>query len=122
MINGAVDDLGQATIPLEIGYRGGGSHSLEVVVDTGFSGHLTLHPELIVQLGLRPMRSLDVALAGNLQRTVNTYRGQALWHGKPKTVRILEASGAPLLGMRLLSGSQLTVQAVEGGQVLIEEL
>ncbi|MDE2844635.1 MAG: clan AA aspartic protease [Chloroflexota bacterium] len=122
MIRGAVDNFGQASVPLEIRYGDGEFHSLRVVVDTGFHGHLTLYPEIIGQLGLRPMRSLDVALAGNLRRTVNTYRGQVLWHGQLKTIRILEASGAPLLGMRLLSGSQLTIQAMEGGQVLIEEL
>ncbi|MDE2778399.1 MAG: clan AA aspartic protease [Chloroflexota bacterium] len=122
MINGTVDNLGQARVPLEIRYGDGEFHSLRVVVDTGFNGHLTLYPELILQLGLRPMRSLDVSLAGNLQRTVNTFRGQVLWHGQLKTIRILEASGAPLLGMRLLSGSQLTIQAKQDGQVLIEEL
>lgn len=57
MINGAVDDLGQASVPLEIRFSDGRFYSLEVVVDTGFNGHLTLYPELIEQLGLRPMRS-----------------------------------------------------------------
>ena len=93
-----------------------------MVVDTGFSGHLTLNTVLIELLGLRPMQTVGVTLAGNLRRTLNTFRGLVLWHDQLRTVRVLEASGTPLLGMRLLTGSQLTVQVRDGGNVLIEEL
>ena len=122
MITGRIDDRGQAKVPLEIRARSGRFHSLEAIVDTGFSGYLTLDPEAVEQLDLRPMRTIDVSLAGNLRRTLNTFRGQVVWHHHLRTVRILEANGIPLVGMRLLAGSLLTVQVREGGQVLIEEM
>ena len=122
MIRGNVNAGRQATIPIEIRGRGGLFHSLEAVIDTGFSGHLTLDPETIKLLDLRPMRSVDVILAGNLGRTLNAFRGAVLWHDQMRTVRILEASGMPLLGMRLLAGSQLTLQVRIGGEALIEQM
>ena len=64
MIRGNVNAGRQATIPIEIRVRDGLFHSLEAVIDTGFSGHLTLDPETIKLLDLRPMRSVDVMLAG----------------------------------------------------------
>ncbi len=36
-------------------------------------------------------------------------------------VAVIAAEGQPLVGMALLRGSRLTVDAVPGGEVLIEE-
>ena len=83
---------------------------------------MTLDPEFIKRLNLWPMRLVDVTLAGNLGRTLNTFRGAVLWHNQLRIVRILEASGIPLLGMRLLADGEVTIQVRPGGQVLIEEL
>ena len=45
-----------------------------------------------------------------------------MWHDRLRSIPVLEASGPPLLGTRLLAGSQLTAQFRNGGEVLIEEL
>ena len=56
-------------------------------------------------------------------------RGRALlaeasviWDGIPRRVSVAAADADPLVGMALLEGYELTVQATDGGSVFIEEL
>ena len=91
-------------------------------MDTGFSGYLTLPFELVELLGLNPRKPLNVTLATNLSRRVRSFGAQVRWHYELRSIRVLEASGTPLVGMRLLAGSRLTIQVRSGGEVLIEEL
>ena len=44
------------------------------------------------------------------------------WHGRPSDVLVLNSDSAPLLGMALLWGSRVTVDALTDGQVTIEDL
>ena len=122
MIRGRVNSRLEALVPLEIMGRDGWFQTVAAVVDTGFDDFLTLPPEVTRFSGLEPRASIDITLAGGTQERWNTWIGQVLWHDKPRTVRILEAPGTPLLGMSLLQDSQLTVQVRDGGDVLIEEL
>lgn len=50
------------------------------------------------------------------------HEGRILWHGRELVVAVLASDGDPLLGMALLSGSRLTVDALPGGGVRIDEL
>jgi hypothetical protein len=43
-------------------------------------------------------------------------------HGRLRSIPVLEASGPPLIGTPLLTGSQLNTQFRNGGAALIEEL
>ena len=122
MISGRVDALRQARVALEIVDNDGQFHSIEAVIDTGFTGYLTLTPELISRIGLQRRPSIEISLAARVSRRLRSYRGEVIWHERPRVVRILEAPGTPLLGMRLLSDSQLTIQVRPGGNVLIEEM
>ena len=44
------------------------------------------------------------------------------WHGRLSDALVLKSDSAPLLGMTLLWGSRVTVDALTDGQVTIEEL
>ena len=122
MIRGRVNARREARVLLEV--RGGARqvHSIEAVIDTGFGGHLTLPPEVISLLDLESRGRTDVTLAGGARELWNTWRGQVLWHDRPRTIRILESRGPPLLGTQLLEDSELTIQVRAGGEVVIEEL
>lgn len=50
------------------------------------------------------------------------YRVRLLWHDQERTIRAYAASGNPLVGMALLSGSELRIQVMGGGLVEIEKL
>ena len=122
MIRGRVDALRQARLQVEVERTDGSFEPIEAIVDTGFDGHLTLPPEVIAGLNMEPDRPTDVDLAAGLRERVNTWRGYVLWHDRLRSIRVLEASGTPLLGMELMEDSQLTMQARINGHVLIERL
>lgn len=122
MIKGRVDGRQRAWIPLETGNGAGNFRPMVFVVDTGFDGDLTLSRESINQLGLAEVAPTMVTLATGVREQVNTWGGYILWHGRHRYVEVLETRGNPLLGTRLLEGSQLTVQMRVNGEVVIEEL
>ncbi len=122
MIRGRVDARREARVPLEIRAGDGQFQSIAGVVDTGFNGHLTLPLEVIRRLELEPRVPTNVTLATGVRTRLNTWSGQVRWHDRPRTIRILESPGIPLLGMELLQDSQLIVHVRVGGDVLIEEL
>lgn len=121
MITGSVSpDGSEATISLEVTGTGGRSETVEAVLDTGFNGYFTLPAETAVSLGL-PQRGFErYFLADGSERIGPLYRAVVLWHGRNLSFSVGE--GDPLVGMALLSGSRLTVDARPFGDVTIEEL
>ena len=122
MIRGRVNAGREAQVLLEVRGSDRQVHSVEAVIDTGFAGHLTLPRDVINLLELEPRGQTNVTLAGGARELWNTWRGQVLWHDRPRTIRILESRGTSLLGMQLLEDSELTIQVRAGGDVVIEEL
>ena len=53
---------------------------------------------------------------------MNAYSGTLLWHERPWDVVVIQSEAAPLIGMGLLWGNQVTFEALEGGGVIIEEI
>ena len=88
---------------------------VEAVVDTGFTGHLTLRPEIVERLALPVIGSAESILADGSTTIEDVCLARVVWHGTPRPVRALVAEAAPLLGMSLLRGSELRVRVVEGG-------
>ena len=97
-------------------------HPVDMVVDTGFNGNITLPLEIIRELDLKSDLETSITLATGVQEEVNTWNGFVLWHSQPRLIQIIETRGTPLLGMRLLENSQLTIRVRVGGEVLIEKL
>lgn len=77
---------------------------------------------MVEELGLPLRGSADVVLGAGCVETLPIYRLRLLWHGRERMIRAFAAPGDPLVGMALLSGSELRVRVVEGGRVEIEEL
>jgi clan AA aspartic protease len=95
---------------------------VEAVVDTGFTGHLTLPPATVEALGLPIIGSAESVLADGSVVLEDVCAARAIWHGGERPVRVLVADATPLLGMALLGGSELRVECVSGGDVVVEEL
>ncbi|MGI9048465.1 MAG: clan AA aspartic protease [Rubrobacteraceae bacterium] len=95
---------------------------VEAVIDTGFSGHLTLPDELVEELDLPQEGYIEVELANGETDELGVFEARVRWHGREVSVPVYETDGGPLVGMSLLRGSRLTVEAEPGGEVLIEKL
>lgn len=124
-ISGAVeltDDGLEPEVPLTVLNATGDRFDSRAIVDTGFTGELTLPEELVRELGYSYGGSADGTLADGSERLMHFYYGWVIWHGRERGIVVVAAEGQPLIGMELLSGSRLTVDATPGGEVAIEEL
>ena len=60
--------------------------------------------------------------ADRIVDTFARYNARIMWHGNSKEVVAVNMGSEPILGMQLLQGSNLSVDAVFGGSVTITEL
>ncbi|MEM0961141.1 MAG: clan AA aspartic protease [Bacteroidota bacterium] len=121
MIDGFVEPSLDAVVTLNV--RGPeGSETIDVVVDTGFSGWISLPSHLVRRLGLPWMRSGRAALADGTEVKMEVYDGEVEWHDGWRAVAIDEADTDPLVGMSLLRQSRLVIEVTEGGHIRIEPL
>lgn len=119
MITGVVTPFHQATIRLSVRGPTGQHQAIEAVIDTGFDGTLSLPLAIITALGLPWRRRGRALLADGTTSVFDIYEATVVWDGRPRRVAIDAADIDPLVGMRLLNGYELQIQAVVGGQVRI---
>jgi clan AA aspartic protease len=94
--------------------------SVDAVIDTGFSGFLTLPADIIAELDLT-WKGRDVATLGDGNSCIfEVYIASVIWDGEYLAIDINESETAPLIGMRLLRGYDLKIRTIEGGLVTIE--
>jgi clan AA aspartic protease len=101
--------------------RGGTQADVQAVIDTGFTGYITLPARLVRFLALPELGSEELVLADGSTEIAYVHRATVEWHGRPRTVPALAIGGDPLIGMALLAGSRLEMDAVPGGEVVIAE-
>ena len=92
---------------------------IRAVIDTGFTGSLPLPLTLIADLELTWFTQQEGFLGDGSRRTFDVYRGTVIWDGQLRVIEINASDTAPLVGMALLEGFELRVQAYEGGSVAI---
>ena len=121
MIRGKITAYQEAVIELEVSGLNS-SAKIKAVIDTGFTGYLTLPSALINHLNLQQVGE-QLAILGDENRVVlKRYVAKVLWHGAERDVFVLQAEGGPLIGMSLLYGSRLTLDVVTDGDVTIDAL
>jgi clan AA aspartic protease len=119
MIHGVVNTNYEATIPLVIGNENRQTRVINTVVDTGYTGFLSLPSEIITDLSL-PWTGIDRGTLGDgSEVTFEVYAATVIWNGEYRNIPVNEAETDPLVGMSLLYGYDLRIQAVEGGSVTI---
>lgn len=113
---------GEPRVTVHVADVSGELHPFEFLVDTGFDGDLTLSLAAIQRLGLPYLRSGKAILADNLEREFGIYGAEVSWNEETLEAAVLESeANPPLLGMAMLWGSRLTIDAREGGQVTIKD-
>ena len=113
----------QPRITLDIVNAEGRPCPVELILDTGFSGYLTLPIENIRQLGLSPLGRRILELDGGTLLESEAYLAAVSLQGHLTDVLVLRSDSAPLLGMSLLSRNRVTLHAVAGeGDINIQKL
>ena len=98
---------------------GEGSRQYDAILDTGFTGSLVMPESVIAELGLAK-RGVNILTLGNgEEHPFDYYLGRVSWRGESREVEVLQSIGQPLLGMELLEGAQVAVDAWEDGAVTV---
>jgi len=121
MMQGRVNQRYEATIGVAV-ISNESTQMVDAVIDTGFSGFLTLPSDMIATLGFS-WEGRDVATLGDgTFCTFEVYIGLVIWDGQYREIYINELKTFPPIGMKLLRGDDLRTQAIEGGLVTIATL
>ena len=122
MMQGLVNQSCEATISIVISNTNRETQLINAVIDTGFTGYLSLPREIIDALNL-PWTGIDRGTLGDgSEVTFEVYAARVIWDGQYRDIPINEAETDPLIGMSLLYGYDLRVRVVEGGTVAIESV
>ena len=120
MITGTVNADREPIIRITVRDVNGQEQEREAVVDTGFTGWLTLPPAFITALGL-PWKELGTAiLADGSQIYFDVYEATVIWDGQPITFFVDESDSDPLVGMALMYGYDIFIENVDGGSVTLQ--
>jgi clan AA aspartic protease len=93
---------------------------LTAVVDTGFSGFLTVPFSVLERLGLSQTDTEEATLADGSVLRFGVYEVTLDWDEDERTVPVYATESAALLGISMLLGSIGTFEFIEGGTVTIE--
>ncbi len=122
MIHGVVSKNREATISLVIVNETRQTKLITAVIDTGYTGFLSLPSEIITELNLSWTGIDRGTLGDGSEVTFEVYAAKVIWDGEYRDSPINEAETDPLIGMSLLYSYDLHIQAVEGGSVTIKRL
>ena len=122
MISGVVNSNLEATVRLRLRGPGGQEQEIDAVIDTGFNGFLTVSPVLVRQLSLPHLGQSRALLADGQEELLDLYEVTLLWDGQWRGVETDATDTGAVVGMALLYGYSVSIEAVEGGQVVIAAL
>jgi clan AA aspartic protease len=121
MMTGLVES-DEARIRLSVQGPRGRKQEIEAVIDTGYTGALSLPPSVVAALGLRWQTFDRGILADGSECLFDVYEAKVFWDNKPRRLLVDEADTDPLIGMALLRGHELKMQVRRRGKVTIKRL
>ena len=89
MISGSVNTFKQAIVPLELHDSGGQTETVDAVVDSGYSGYLSVTPDIAtrLQLPFREMRTYELGSGEMFDFAIHD--ATILWDGHVQVVASL---------------------------------
>ncbi len=122
MIQGVVNAAYEAVVTLPLQDPEGRTRDIEAVVDTGYSGFLTLSPELVDELELPFAYMGQAFLANDAEVDFDVHYVTVLWDGQLRDIEADATGSTPLVGMLLLDGHSLNIEVESGGRVVIQAM
>lgn len=119
---GAVSARLEAVLRLRLRGPAGVVAEFDAVVDTGYSGLLTLPAVAAEALGLERGMGGRATLADGSARRFDTFTAELEWGGGWRNVVVSALGDEVLVGMRLLAGHELRIQVALGGAVEVTAL
>lgn len=120
MISGVVTKEREPIMTLEVRGPNGQVLTVDFVLDTGFSGYMTLTEAEVVSLELKSAAASKYRFANSNEETLPTYTAYTTWDEQPLKILIVQLKESRLIGMSLLSGSTLSLEATADGNVTID--
>jgi clan AA aspartic protease len=121
-VKGKVNAGREAVVRIQVRGRGKSSRKVNAVIDTGYTGSLSLPAATVRSLGMRRFGKRRAELADGRVVTFDVYAGSVIWNGRRIALEIDESPCDPLIGMRLLEGSELNIRVTHNGAVSIRPL
>ena len=122
MIQGVVNGFLEAVVSLPVRGPEGREREIEAVIDTGYSGNLSLPEDLVAELGLPfVIRSWSILADGTVVH-FNVHSATVVWDGRGRQIDIDAVGMAPLVGMALLEAHSLYLEVTGGGPVVIQAM
>lgn len=122
MIVGNVNTKREAVVQLAVFSENQQRQGIKAIIDTGYTGFLTLPSAIITTLSLTWYMQQEGILGDGSLCMFNVYEASVIWDGQIRTIEVNESEADPLVGMGLLEGYELKIQAVAGGLVTITAL
>lgn len=119
MIQGVVNAAYEPVISLTLEGPAGQTRDIQAVVDTGYTGFLTLPSALVAELQLPFVNTGWALLANDDEVRFSIHGVTVLWDDQPRDIEADVAGSVPLLGMRLLDQHNLNIDVERGGPVVI---
>jgi clan AA aspartic protease len=122
MMMGNVNSRREAIIQFVVMGENNQRQGVKAVIDTGYTGFLTLPSAIITTLGLTWFMQEEGILGDGSMCMFNVFEASVIWDGQVKPIEINESETDPLVGMGLLEGYELNIQGFAGGLVTIKAL
>ncbi len=121
-MQGFVNQNCEAIIQVAVGHASKRKQMVNAVIDTGFTGFLSLPLSIITSLEL-PWYFRDLGTLGDGSEVIfEMYKATVIWDGRERIVDVAASEADPLIGMSLLYGFKIEIEAVEGGMVTLKGL
>ncbi len=121
-MSGTVNANREAIIPIALVGDRKQLKSVIAVIDTGFTGDLTLSKAIINELGFTIRGIQEVILGDGSFQNFEMCVGTVIWDGQIKRVEINAVETDSLIGMGLLEDYKLEIEGRPGGEVRITSL
>jgi len=108
-MTGVVTATRRATIRLVVIGPDQRREEIEVVIDTGFNGFLTLPSHVVHALNLPFVGNRRAMLVDDRSVVLDLYLATVIWNEEEREMLVLHAEGGPLIGMSLLYGNRASV-------------